>query len=470
MTVDALNRESSGLPERRTSLASGWLGAWILAAIHLPLAVVMFDHEWLAKGHFLATALIGLGLTARFRSAAVPTLAALYIASAEVLWRMTRGYFFWEQAKYLLILFLALAFLRSRSRGTLTERLSLLLPLFLLPSCVLTIEYLGFTFEARRAIAFNLAGPIALGMACVVFSRLSVREVDPRHLMMAGLLPLVGTAGISVYSLLTAEDLFFGLESTTVVTGSYGPNQVSAVLGLAALYAVVFGLATGSRISRGLAIALAVGFLSQAALTFSRGGVVAAVFALAVLLVHLIARDRTRTSLLMATALVALLSVFWLLPRLNELTGGNLAQRYSTWEMTGREEIMQGDLELFLRHPWLGVGPGMSPWLRTERQGQAAHTEFTRLLAEHGLFGGAAILIVAAIPWLAYRRAPTRAAQGWVACFVTWALLAMAHSATRIAPISVVFALGLVLWPPRGRRRESSSDRPPVDASPSTAA
>ena len=55
--------------------------------------------------------------------------------------------------------------------------------------------------------------------------------------------------------------------------------------------------------------------------------------------------------------------------------------------------ILLADLELWARNPILGVGPGMAAWGREEILDAriSAHTEFSRLLAEHGLFGAAAL-------------------------------------------------------------------------------
>lgn len=446
MSVASIEPRSS-LADRVVSGERSAVAWGFLIAAHVVVPLLMYRYEWVAKGHLFLTALVGLAMIATRPSAATAVLLAGYVASAEVLWRMCKGYLFWEQAKYLLILFLLFGFLRSRSRGSRVERLAILLPLLLAPSCLLTINLLGFTKTAQQAIAFNLAGPAALAIAALVFARIELGELDPRTLLLTILLPLIGTATIALYAAGTADVLLFTGESSLELSGFYGPNQVSAVLGLGSLCAMVLGLATRGRRPRTAWIALASVLMGQAVLTFSRGGVLAAVFALIVLLIHLVSDPRRRRALLGITVVLAMVTMLWLVPKLNQFTSGTLADRYSQWEMSGREEIMRGDLALFRENIWLGVGPGLSPQLREIRRGRPAHTEFTRLLAEHGLLGLLAALIIVWIPWRAYRQAPTLPAQAWVACFGVWSLLGMVHAATRIALISFVYGLAVVGWP-----------------------
>jgi len=55
---------------------------------------------------------------------------------------------------------------------------------------------------------------------------------------------------------------------------------------------------------------------------------------------------------------------------------------------TGRYEIVKSDLELWYNNLIFGTGVGSSKFLRGGgKAGIASHTEFSRLLSEHGLFG-----------------------------------------------------------------------------------
>jgi O-antigen ligase len=58
--------------------------------------------------------------------------------------------------------------------------------------------------------------------------------------------------------------------------------------------------------------------------------------------------------------------------------------------------LIQADLDLWMRNPIFGVGPGLATEHRKEFfQALPAHCEVTRLLAEHGLFGFAALILLA---------------------------------------------------------------------------
>ena len=133
-----------------------------------------------------------------------------------------------------------------------------------------------------------------------------------------------------------------------------------------------------------------------------------------------------------------------ILPLLNSLSGGGLLHRYETSSLTKRDSIVGNDLDLFWRDPILGVGAGVSQTMRPAAiAGETAHTEYTRLLAEHGVFGLAALGVLVAMVVIAFRRAHRGVGRALVAAFVGWSFAEMTHSATRIA--LVAFALGLAV-------------------------
>jgi hypothetical protein len=87
----------------------------------------------------------------------------------------------------------------------------------------------------------------------------------------------------------------------------------------------------------------------------------------------------------------------------------------------------------------------------------ATHTEFTRMLAEHGVAGLLAMILLLVIVLASYRRARTVVDKAWVAGMVVWSLTAMVHSATRIAAIPLVLGLAAIGW-----RNASPVDRSPA--------
>jgi O-antigen ligase len=129
-----------------------------------------------------------------------------------------------------------------------------------------------------------------------------------------------------------------------------------------------------------------------------------------------------------------------------------LQERYSSTSAGLRQTLVEEDLELWKENPVLGVGPGMSKYYRASLLGMevASHTEFTRLLSEHGTFGLLALLVLVAIAGLAYLRAPSALEKAWVSALGGWAFIEMSHSAMRIVAISILFGLAMVQW----RRRD----------------
>ncbi len=102
-------------------------------------------------------------------------------------------------------------------------------------------------------------------------------------------------------------------------------------------------------------------------------------------------------------------------------------------------------------------GAGMAPYYRAEYLAFPAgtHTEFTRVLAEHGLLGLIALLLLAYILWNAYRRTQGTLERTIAIAFLAWTIVEMGHSATRIAAIP--FCLGVVVAVSNSGRPKNSS-------------
>ena len=140
-----------------------------------------------------------------------------------------------------------------------------------------------------------------------------------------------------------------------------------------------------------------------------------------------------------------------------------MEKRFEDFDPALRLEIAQKDLELWSENPLLGVGPGMAKHYGYTLLGYtaAAHTELTRLVAEHGTLGLIAILLFAAMAFRAYRMAPSMTSKAWVASLIAWAMAEMAHSAMRIVAISFVFGLAMAQWkdPSDGQTPEKNAGR-----------
>ncbi len=433
----------------------------VFLGAHIPLALAMRSHPSLSTVHALATLAVGLVWAVSGRHPGRVAAVGAYLAGSEVLWRMTGADFFWEGAKYATVLIFSVALLRSRR---LRAPLSMVAYFaLLLPSTVRTWVDLGPS-QARSPVSFNLSGPLALAVSVWFFSHLRVSRDGLAHILASLIAPIVGVFAISFFGTVTAYDISFGAESNFLTSGGFGPNQVSAVLGLGALAAFILAFDDRRPLAfRASMLALLLALGAQSALTFSRTGVVALLICVGAGLVFLARIPRVRMSLLLGLPLLAAMAALVVVPRLEAFTHGAIVDRFLDTNPTGRDQLAEADLLIFLDHPVLGVGPGQAKALRevTGRVG-VAHTEFTRMLSEHGVLGLAALILMLSIAARRFLAARGPGEKAIVAMLFTWSLLFMLVGGMRIVAPSFVFGLASAM-PSRGRRARKVA--PPVPGS-----
>lgn len=417
----------------------------IFLAAHIPLALLMQESSLAATVHALLVLAIGVRFALSERSLERVAVVGAYIVGAEVLWRMTQAKIFWEFGKYALVLVFALAMFRGRRlKGP-------YLPLFyfalLLPSMALTITQLA-PESARKQISFNLSGPLTLLVSAWFYSQLQLSPVYLRRILLSLVAPVIGIASIAISSTVSADTLNFATDSNFVTSGGFGPNQVSAMLGLAVVFCLWYILDPYSpRSLRPLLLIVALGMTAQSLLTFSRTGIYLSASSLAAALIFLIRDSGTRIRLLIVLLFAGLAINYIILPELDRFTDGMLRQRYQDASLTGRDQLWQGDLRLWSAHPVAGVGPGMGLRYRLSEdptiatRGVAPHTEFSRMLAEHGTLGLMALLLLLLMVWRNFARQPTARSRAFVALLLIWSLLFMVASAMRLAAPSLLVGL-----------------------------
>ena len=98
---------------------------------------------------------------------------------------------------------------------------------------------------------------------------------------------------------------------------------------------------------------------------------------------------------------------------------------------------------MFLENPFFGVGAGKGTEIRTEQMGYlvASHDELTRMLAEHGMLGVLALLILLFTPIVLYL---DNKQHLYLFCFIAFWFLTINHAAMRTAAPSFVYALALL--------------------------
>src|SRR5205085_12507641 len=87
-------------------------------------------------------------------------------------------------------------------------------------------------------LSFNLSVPLALMVSVWFFSHLKVTPQQLHRILLALICPIIGIAVIALKGIVTAKDLVFINDSNFATSGGYGPNQVSAILGLGPIAAL----------------------------------------------------------------------------------------------------------------------------------------------------------------------------------------------------------------------------------------
>lgn len=383
--------------------------------------------------------------------------ATAYGALGDVYWRMTSSRAPWEFSKYLLAAG-AIAILFRVGRHWVRPGAPLVFLACLIPGLIMTVAALGLG-PSREKISLQEMGIISLALAVLAFRQLVASETEAWNLGWVLLGPVVTVLAITTYATLETSSIQFNDESNFAVTGGFGPNQVSSILGLGILICVL--LAFQRRTKQTLIILIGLGlWLTWAAfLTFSRGGVYSLVIAGgALLLVGVNTRGaRIRSIVTLAVGVVGLMVMF---ASANDFTGSWLETRYSggAGPAAGRTTLADQDLQVFGAHPIWGVGVGQSSRYHAGGilTGASNHTEFTRILAEHGLFGVVAIGLLGAMVVSGFRHSRSQWNRLLVAAASVWALTTMLHAATRLGAVGLVFALTQLRVepdPPRPRLR-----------------
>ena len=395
-------------------------------------------------------------------------MAAAYVAGAEVFYRMNGAMAFYETGKYSVILFLLIGmFYKGASAKTIPYWIYLLI---LVPGIIMASVTLDYDVVFRKAIAFNLSGPVCLGISALYCYYKKISSEQFNYVIMMLLMPLIANmAYLYFYTPSIGEALMSGTNSNYAASGGYGPNQISAVMGMGA-----FLLATRLFVVKNTAIniidIILLALMSYRSLvTFSRGGVITAIVCiLAFVIVFYQKQNSNGQAKIFRKLLILLSAIFamWLFSAIQ--TNGLLTYRYTNRDSagrledditTGRSELIETELQGFIDNPILGVGVGKARDFRSEEAGTitASHNEISRLLSEHGLFGLTAVLILIFVPilfWFKFKN------NFFFLAFLAFWFLTINHSAMRIALPGFVYGLALLYIvdekkPPVHRKRLS---------------
>ena len=379
-------------------------------------------------------------------------IAAAYIVGSEVFLRMTGGNPLYEISKYGVIIFILIGMYYSGfSKGAVPYWLFLLL---LVPSVIISTFTLNFDTDVRKAIAFNISGPVCLGLASLYTFRRKIALAEINNILLSMGLPIITCMVYLNFYTPNVQEVITGTESNFQTSGGYGPNQVATILGLGMFIffsKVILDSKTRFQIILNLIIALNITY--RGILTFSRGGMITGFLMIVLLLVFLYVKSNLRGRVKLNYIIVLLVfALFATWTYTSFQTGGLIDKRYSNQDaagrakqsqFTGREDIAQNEIDMFLKNPVLGVGVGKGAEIREDETGikVLSHDEITRMLAEHGSLGVVALLLLFFTPLVLYLE---NKFNMFLLCFVAFWFLTINHAAMRTAAPAFVYSLSLL--------------------------
>jgi len=425
----------------------------LILGLHVLLAFLIYAVPFLSKIYGVLIPLLGTILLVNSKNKNNEVLLITsYVVGTEVFLRMTGGNAVHELAKYEVIFFFILGMLYSGvSKNAIIYLFFILL---LLPGVYIGANVLGYEVDVRKAILFNILGEVTLFVSALYCFNRKVTLTQIEYIIKAIALPLVSMVVYLFLYTPSIRDVVTGTQSNFATSGGFGPNQVSTILGLGMFcFFALLILFSKSKLVFLVHLALLLMTSFRGIVTFSRGGVLTAIAMIVVLIfvLYWFANTKAKSIIVILTISSLIIGGFvWTYSVLQ--TGGMIENRYANKDargrekvdkLGGREEIANTELIMFLENPIWGIGVGKNKEYREQMTGieAASHNEITRLLAEHGVFGILAFMILLFTPLIFYLN--NREHIFLISFFVFW-LLTINHAAMRIAAPAFIYALTLL--------------------------
>lgn len=379
-------------------------------------------------------------------------ILSAYIVGAEVFIRMTSGFVLYETGKYAVILFLLLGILFGKFKQVFSIQY-LFFILLLLLGIVFTQVPEGESL--RKAILFNLSGPIGLGIAALYFYKRPITKKQLFDALFFMLLPLFSMIIYLYFRTPDLSEIVFNTEANFATSGGFGPNQVATAVGLGMLIILIF-ITTQKKLSGYILLdsIFFIYFSYRGLITFSRGGIITAIFSIIFFLLFYFLYKKLSIKVLFKYFFIGcfFFTSVWLYT--SNITGGMIENRYAGVNKIGvKEDISSGRIDIiqvqfnnFLEYP-LGIGVGNGKYERMnslKHVTAASHNEVGRLLEEHGIIGFFLLLILLVIPLFNFFRGDNYQKAFIISFYTIW-FLTINHSAMRIAIPGFIYALSLII-------------------------
>ncbi len=414
----------------------------LLIFLHIPLGVLLYQSSALALLYPIVIFFFGLYYAFRKHEKLEYVAGVVgYFIGVEVLWRMAQSSIFWEFGKYGAATIMIVALIQRGYWKIPT--LPLFYLVFLIPACLLTVMS-NSLYVARSQLSFNMSGPFLLFISCWFFSYLKVNSVQLKKLLLTLAIPLLSIAVTTLFYTVTTQDIEFTNESNFMTSGGFGPNQVSTMLGLGIFICLVCFLIFRNNLKVAIYLGvLSILFAVQSVMTFSRSGIYIALGASLVVIIFQMRNLSQNAKRVLPILGLSLIFLLWVFPYFNDFTGGKLQERFEDTETTNRAEIIEVDYQVFLENPILGVGVGEANFLRREILGfnAVSHTEFARLISEHGILGVFSMIALAIGVLHNFKRQNLSIGKAFVGGVIVWSTLYMLTSGMRLAIPAFIWGL-----------------------------
>ena len=422
-----------------------------LILFHVMLGLILSNFRFISTYYGLGIIIIGTYLILIYQDPKghLPIIFSCYMMGIEVLLRMGRSTLFWEFGKYAIIYFIFLGIIRKSKE--ININVPILFYFLLLSLSIILVPFNSFS-QWRQDVAFNLAGPAMLMISSIYFFNTRISKIELLNILSFAIYPIIS---MSVFVYLKMPDIQtynFLPYSNPSTSGGYGPNQVSTIFGLGVAILVLSQILRGKIFGRkAIDLSILILFFSLGLMTFSRGGILAAIITISITMIYHLFHDQKRILIFIkGIGISTIIIISWFV--IAEITNGVINKRYGVGnatytelllgDLTGRTELYKIDFLIFSDNIFTGVGPGQANLKRTDYgygRSAAAHTEYSRMLAEHGFPGLVSLFILLGFPFYFFYSSNDAPTKLMIIYFSILVLLTMFHSAIRVAMPALMF-------------------------------
>ena len=414
---------------------------------HVFIGFLIFLYPFLAKLYCVLIVILGFYFVLKNKNKNNEVLlASSYVAGAEVFLRTTFGTPMYEFGKYFIIIFVALSVIINGIPKI--KNPYWLYLLLLVPSVLISIN--SIEIDVRKKILFDILGPVCLGICSIYTYKRKISKTNLENILLAFGLPLIACCFFLLFAYPITNTTIENTESNWYLSGKFAPNQMATVLGFGTF---IFFCRTIFQITSRKVfffnVILTCCLFYRGLLTFSRGGMLTgiAIILLMSILIIFLEKDlkEFKRKLILFAVLFPLVFVF-----INYQTDNLLFKRYmnqnptglyKSKEINGRQDLALEEIELFKENPLTGIGAGEIKEIRKLKSGTLTHSEITRLLAEHGLFGFLSIILLIVFPLQNYIK---NRRNYYLLCFFAFWLLTVNHSGMRTVAPAFIYALSIL--------------------------